>query len=60
MNEIKSSDANMSGEAAVIRKIAIASQPAVIEAVIQITRKETGAVEEYRITGTLPAQEKEA
>jgi hypothetical protein len=60
MNEIKSSDANMSGEAGVIRKIAIASQPVVIEAVIQITRKETGAVEEYRITGTLPAQEKEA
>lgn len=36
----------------------IKAQPAVLHAVIQITRKATGKVEEYTITGTpLPAEQ---
>jgi hypothetical protein len=35
------------------------TQPAVFEAVIQIKRKETGKVEEYKITGTPVKEEKE-
>ena len=37
-----------------------AAQPAVLTMVIQITRKDTGKVEEYTLTGTPEPEPKEA
>lgn len=60
MTELKSSDSTMSGQAARI-PAALKAQQAVMQATIQITRAETGKVEEYKLDfTTLPDQPKEA
>ena len=50
--------AEASGEAG--RVPAIKAQPAVLKATIQVTRKDTGKVDTYEITGTPVQPEKEA
>lgn len=57
MNEAKAQPAQVSGQAG--RTPAVKAQPAVLKATVHITRKETGKVETYEITGT-PVAEKEA
>jgi hypothetical protein len=54
--KLQSQPAAVSGEAGVIRrKPELGAQPAVLRATIQITRKATGKVETYEITGTSEA-----
>lgn len=58
MHELKSEDAAVSGEAARI-PAAMKAQQAVLAATIQITRAATGKVEEYTLTGTVPAEKED-
>ncbi len=51
MNELKSEEAKVAGVAERI-PAALKAQPGTLTATIQITRKATGEVEEYTITGT--------
>lgn len=51
MNKVTAQPAQVSGEASVIR-----AKPAVLTATIQVTRAETGKVDEYTLTATLPDQ----
>jgi hypothetical protein len=56
-NDIKASDAAVSGQASIIRaadklKSDLQAQPAIVRATIHITRKATGKVDTYEITGT--------
>lgn len=60
MSELKTGEAVMSGQAARI-PAALKAQGAIAHATIQITRAETGKVEEYELTFTpLPEEPKEA
>lgn len=52
MNELKSGDASMQGQAAVIR-----AQPAVLRATVHVTRKATGLTETYEVVGTEQPQQ---
>lgn len=58
MNELKAEEASASGQAARI-PAALKAQQAVLTATIQITRKDTGKVEEYQIVGTTDKPEAE-
>lgn len=51
MNDLKTEDAQMSGQAQRI-PAALKAQSAIAHATIQITRAETGKVEEYELTFT--------
>ena len=53
-NNVQDEPAVIEGQAAVIR-----AKPAILTAVIQVTRAATGKVEEYTITGTVPEEPKE-
>jgi hypothetical protein len=55
-HKIEAQPAQMSGQAGRI-PFALKSQPAILHAVIQVTRKETGRVEEWTIVGTPETKE---
>jgi hypothetical protein len=53
MHELKSDDATVSGEAAVIRAAdKLQAQPAVLRATVHVTRAGTGKVDTFEIVGT--------
>lgn len=58
MSELKASEAEMAGQAA--RIPALKAQNAIATATIQVTRAETGKVEEYTLTFTPVPEQKEA
>lgn len=58
MSEVQAQPAQMAGQAGRV-PAEVKAQPAVLKATIHVTRKDTGKVDTYEITGT-PVAEKEA